>query len=546
MRAALSTFLKNLSALFSPQATESTPPLRGATPVYASVTLCSLAKAHSPAQPHSSAEPHPLGNSVSAVSRSPVLSPEDVAAYWKGGLDYVNFSSFGGKSKDAPAHKMILALDEVAQVATQIEDGLVGEDVAVVFMLCQLNTRDKRLVSRHPLLAVPALLVEEKFLAPRTAGAPILNPAYLYPDQKGDAFAIADGQLANERMFNALGQLSSDKSLQMDWATWWSTPLSVVRELLDVDQDEALLGKLKSLAKETAASTTRGKTDSVNWVLRAVVFPSQGSAAKAMVDVYASFLDANERPKISLFERFCGGDQALQAASMPSGIANLITGHIDEYDDSKGNRPLFPLDESQRRAACAVASLQDGEIQAINGPPGSGKTSMLRAVVASRWVSAALNQEACPIVVACGATNQSVTNVIEAFGKAPHPDDLLPHAERWIAGVPSYGAYFASKSMLSNTDKQAELARFVCVQGDWGSTGMLWSYKDRPAVLTPNNALELEEAYRYTPERPFPSTLCRAWKLPLRLCTENCVSPLSCATPFWSTWRRMIQIGWRC
>lgn len=504
MRAALSTFLKNLSALFSPQATETTPPLRGAIPVDASVTLCSLDKAHSPAQPHSSAEPHPLGSSVSAVSRSPVLSPEDVAAYWKGGLDYVNFSSFGGKSKDAPAHKMILALDEVAQVATQIEDGLVGEDVAVVFMLCQLNTRDKRLVSRHPLLAVPALLVEEKFLAPRTAAAPILNPAYLYPDQRGDAFAIADGQLANERMFDALGQLSSDKSLQVDWATWWSTPLNVVRELLNVDQDEALLEKLKSLAKETAAPTTRGKTDSVNWVLRAVVFPSQGSAAKAMVDVYASFLDAKERPKISLFERFCGGEQALQAASMPSGIANLITGHIDEYDDSKGNRPLFPLDESQRRAACAVASLQDGEIQAINGPPGSGKTSMLRAVVASRWVSAALNEEACPIVVACGATNQSVTNVIEAFGKAPHPDDLLPHAERWIAGVPSYGAYFASKSMLSNTDKQAELARFVCVQGDWGSTGMLWSYKDRPAVLTPNNALELEEAYLVHARKAFP------------------------------------------
>ncbi len=501
MRGALSTFLKNLAALFSAQATESTPPLRGATPVDPSITLYSPAephstlKPHSPAQSHSSAELYPRGNSVSAISRSPVLSPEDVATYWKGGLDYVNFSSFGGKSKDAPAHKLILTLDEVAQVATQIEEELTGEDVAVVFMLCQLDKRDKRLVNRHPLLAVPALLVEEKFLAPRTTAAPVLNPAYLSPGQRGGAFAIADGQMANERMFDALGQLSADKSLQVDWGTWWSTPLNVVRELVKVDQDEALLEKLKTLARESVASTNRAKKEAANWVLRAVVFPSQGSASKAMVDAYASFLDAKERPKVSLFERFCGGEQALQAASMPKGIANLVTGHIDEFDDSKGNRTLFPLDDSQRRAACAVASLQEGEIQAINGPPGSGKTSMLRAVVASRWVSAALSQEACPIVVACGATNQSVTNVIEAFGKAPHPDDSLPHAQRWIAGVPSYGAYFASKSVLGNTEKQAELARFVCVLSDRGSTGMLWSYKDRPAVLTPNNALELEEAY---------------------------------------------------
>jgi hypothetical protein len=180
---------------------------------------------------------------------------------------------------------------------------------------------------------------------------------------------------------------------------------------------------------------------------------------------------------------------------MPIGIADLVTGHIDEYDDSKGNRPLFPLDESQRRAACAIASLREGEIQAINGPPGSGKTSMLRAVVASRWVSAALNQEACPIVVACGATNQSVTNVVGAFGKAPHPDASLPHAKRWIAGIPSYGAYFASKKRLDDSDKKAELARFICVQSERGSTGTLWSFKDRPGVLTPNDALELEEAY---------------------------------------------------
>jgi DNA topoisomerase IA len=500
MKTALSAFLKSLSALFS------TPGVQSAT---AMESISRGQHAISPVQPVKS---DVQGDILVFKSRAPVLSPEDVAAYWKGGLDYVDFSSFGDKSEDAVAHKMILALDEVPQVATQIEEGLVGEDVSVVLLLCQRDRRDQRLKKRHPLLAVPALLVEEKFLAPRTTAAPILNPAYLSPDQKGNTFAISDGQKANQKMFEALAALSGDDSLQVDWATWWSTALNVVQEMLRVEQKEALLWELATRANEVASSSTRQgkpsanglKKSSSDWSLVAAVFPAQGAAAKSILDVYTSFLDAGELPQIPLFERFCGGEDALQAASMPSRIADLITGHIDEYDDSKGNRPLFPLDESQRRAACAVASLQEGEIQAINGPPGSGKTSMLRAVVASRWVSAALDQGACPIIVACGATNQSVTNVIGAFGKAPHPDEALPHAKRWIAGIPSYGAYFASKSLLGNTDKQAELARFICVQSDQESTGMLWSYKDRPGVLTPNNALEFEETYLVQARRVFP------------------------------------------
>jgi DNA topoisomerase IA len=489
MRGRLSEFLKSLASLFSTIQANNAP---------------------APIKLIPTAEPVITPTKVSILTskpRSPVLPPEDVAAYWKGGLDYVNFRSFGEKSKDAVAHKLVLSLLDITQVATQVEEGqdaAVGEDVNVVLLLCQVSKRDRSLINRHPLLAVPAVLIEQKFLAPRTSAAPVLNPAYLFPDQKADTFAIGDSHLGNERLLIALSQLSADKSLQLDWATWWSTALNVVCDLLKVDKDDALLHKLSDLANGITSPKARHRTQGADWVLRAAAFPSQGSAAKAMVDVYSSFLDPQERPKVALFERFCGGEQALQTAEMPPFIADHITGHIDEYDESKGNRPLFPLDDSQRRAAGAIANLQEGEVQAINGPPGSGKTSMLRAVVASRWVSAALSQEACPIIVACGATNQSVTNVIEAFGKAPHPDESFFHAKRWIEGVPSYGAYFPSKSVLGAADKQAELARFICIQSDYGSNGMLWAYRDRPGVLTPNNALAFEEIYLAHARRAFP------------------------------------------
>src|SRR5690606_16815366 len=146
-------------------------------------------------------------------------------------------------------------------------------------------------------------------------------------------------------------------------------------------------------------------------------------------------------------------------------------------DDRAGQLALFPVHRTQRSAVPAILSPKAGELQAVNGPPGSGKTSMLRAVVASKWVAAALNKEPCPIIVACGATNQSVTNVIDAFGNAPHADGTIPYAQRWIPDAASYGAYLPASSVLSDPKKQSELTRFVCLKK--ASNGNLYEYVKR-------------------------------------------------------------------
>ncbi len=120
---------------------------------------------------------------------------------------------------------------------------------------------------------------------------------------------------------------------------------------------------------------------------------------------------------------------------------------------------------------------------------------MLRAVVASNWVSAALRGEACPIIVACGATNQSVTNVIEAFGNAPHPNAAIAHAQRWIADAASYGAYLPAATVLTDREREAELARFVCLKKSGNAKGFLYEYADGNNVLDPNKALDYEQIY---------------------------------------------------
>jgi len=435
--------------------------------------------------------------SVQASPRSPELAPSLVAAYWRTALQHVDFNALR-KEKNRPL--LQLPLHEVAERSTEIDPQeqaqVRAEDVDVVLFLWENGHGGKPGKRRHPLMAVPAVQVDT-YLAPRTDAAPVLNPAYLVPEPRGDAFHYADVEQANQLLTQALTELASDKSLKPGWDTWWNTSLQVLLDLCEVDDEQGLL---ELLAGQADASSTEASR--LGWQLRVATFAGQGSGVSSISDAYSSYLDAAKTPAVPLFDRFCGGEAAAWARQMPAALHAKVVGHIDEYDSAKDSRPLFPLDPSQRLAVHAIASLQDGELQAVNGPPGSGKTSMLRAVVASCWVSAALEQGECPIIVACGATNQSVTNVIEAFGKAPHPDERLASAQRWIDEVPSYGAYFPSSSVLKDERKATELARFICVTASKGS-GMLWEYHKRTNVLDPSRALDMEERYLQHARRVF-------------------------------------------
>jgi DNA topoisomerase IA len=438
-----------------------------------------------------------LPTPVQASPRSPELPPSLVAAYWRAALKHVDFNALR-KDKNRPL--LQLPLREVAERSTEVdpqEEGQVkAEDVDVVLFLWENGPGGKPGKRRHPLMAVPAVQIENH-LAPRTDAAPVLNPAYLVPEPRGDAFRYADLDQANHLLTQALTGLANDNTLKPGWDTWWNASLQVFFELCEIESEQDLLQLLSGLADASSNEASR-----LGWQLRVGTFAGQGSGVKSISDAYSSYLDAAKTPAVPLFARFCGSETADWAKHMPAALHTTVVGHIDEYDSAKDNRPLFPLDPSQRLAVRAITSLQDGELQAVNGPPGSGKTSMLRAVVASRWVSAALEQGECPIIVACGATNQSVTNVIEAFGKAPHPDDRLMSAQRWIDEVPSYGAYFPSASVLKDERKAPELARFICVTASRGS-GMLWEYHKRSNVLDPTRALEMEERYLQYARRGF-------------------------------------------
>lgn len=120
--------------------------------------------------------------------------------------------------------------------------------------------------------------------------------------------------------------------------------------------------------------------------------------------------------------------------------------HIGQMDSE------HPCSESQREAILHLLSLPDGEMLAVNGPPGTGKTTLLQSVTATLWVQAAVAGKDPPVIVATSANNQAVTNIIESFGQAQEKTSGSPLGGRWLPGLSSYGLYCVSASRNDKGD----------------------------------------------------------------------------------------------
>ncbi|SMB26227.1 conserved hypothetical protein [Serratia proteamaculans] len=119
----------------------------------------------------------------------------------------------------------------------------------------------------------------------------------------------------------------------------------------------------------------------------------------------------------------------------------------------------FPLAAAQRDALSHYLTQQPGDILAVNGPPGTGKTTLVLSIIATEWVRAALNKTEPPVVIATSTNNQAVTNIIEAFGK----DFAIGSgamAGRWLPELKSYGAYFPSSGRKAEAVKKYQTDDF--------------------------------------------------------------------------------------
>lgn len=165
----------------------------------------------------------------------------------------------------------------------------------------------------------------------------------------------------------------------------------------------------------------------------------------SIMKLYDEMLDKDRVSEIpTLVKRAVLGSEETLTMDPMSLARNMGERHMGQM----GNK--YALAQSQRKALHALLSLQEGEALAINGPPGTGKTTFIQSVVASLWTMAAFHEGDPPIIMAVSSNNQAVTNIIDSFGVAGSEENGDGFFERWIPGVRSFGLYLPSSASTNH------------------------------------------------------------------------------------------------
>ncbi|WP_141230194.1 AAA domain-containing protein [Pseudomonas sp. Irchel 3A5] len=198
-----------------------------------------------------------------------------------------------------------------------------------------------------------------------------------------------------------------------------------------VDACFALFKRIQADGAETGLATISGQ-----WI----AVPRQPSyATRALEGVYKAMPQATSIGALGQLI-LPGRHRSAIQVGCPS-PASVIARHVAMVDKAANiqkpdeKRSADPLNDSQRRALHTYGQLASGTgVLAVSGPPGTGKTAMLRAMIANQWVLAAYDSaQHCPVTFVCGATNQSVENVMGTFDGAA--GNKHPLARRWLNPV---------------------------------------------------------------------------------------------------------------
>lgn len=175
------------------------------------------------------------------------------------------------------------------------------------------------------------------------------------------------------------------------------------------------------------------------------------NAAAGIIQLYEKILKQHSpSPLLTAFTELNSPPERL-----PSTVPQLIDSNSLHVGQMGAD---FPLSVSQRKSLYTFLR-NESAVFAVNGPPGTGKTTLLQSVVANAVVESAIKGGDPAIILACSTNNQAVTNIIDSFSKSTKENDTT----RWLPDIAGYGTY-----LPANTKSDTELAgvNFKKINGD--------------------------------------------------------------------------------
>ena len=162
-------------------------------------------------------------------------------------------------------------------------------------------------------------------------------------------------------------------------------------------------------------------------------------ASHNLLKLYDSIIE-KETFSQSLYNRF------ISTLSTPKKTLHKnTTENMQKHSGQMGGE--YPLSLSQRQSLNHLNNLTNGEILAVSGPPGTGKTTLLQSVVANLVTKHAIDTEEPPVIVASSTNNQAVTNIIDSFSSIK-PIGIGNLEKRWVKITDSFATYFPSSSKI--------------------------------------------------------------------------------------------------
>ncbi len=159
------------------------------------------------------------------------------------------------------------------------------------------------------------------------------------------------------------------------------------------------------------------------------------NTSRSLCQLYDALQQEKQFP--ALFSRICHGREGHTHVDSDLRIRKLAA--------ARGTMSTaYGLANSQADAIAAYKEMTVGNVLAVNGPPGTGKTTLLQSIIASEVVSTAMKGGLPAVIVGVSTNNRAVVNINrslnEIFRENPG-SSLFIWAQRWIGNANTYGLY---------------------------------------------------------------------------------------------------------